>query len=115
MSHFLPHELFIHIIEFNPLHRPKWNQVLDELVKLYFRKVEFYKACSNCMEPFVEEPNFKKFILFRKFTFCSEICGAEFEDHYRRSYREWLKRNLERRRRDKTYVPETRAFLCHHN
>jgi len=86
----LPKELLVHILQFDPDHRSKFEFALDEIRTRYPEMLKFSQACSNCFV-FFDGDNITKLILFRKFYFCSHDCTIEFECHYRDSYREWLR------------------------
>lgn len=74
----LPKEIQDMIYEYNVEHRPQMRIVLKELLKKYKSKIYLNNRCSYCRI----QPNrpMTKYILWKKYTFCSEWCS--FNEEY---------------------------------
>lgn len=82
---------------FNAEHRPQMKTVMSELVQKSNYWNEHYKCCNNCGNRMCEENEdleneyyIISYIIFKKYTFCSEYCMYNGEDDIRKN---WTKLN----------------------
>lgn len=86
----LPKDIQILISEYNVEHRPTMRPVLVELKQRCKEKSEEYNHCCGCFD----SPQFTKYILFKKYVFCSEWCYHDIDTAIRQSYRKRIREKL---------------------
>ena len=91
----LPKHLQDLISEFNVEHRPIMHVVMDELNRYWIWRNEKDKDCNNCLN--YADPQYSKYILWKKYNFCGEWCRHDLEDHIRKCYRDYKKSKTLRR------------------
>ena len=67
----------------------KMKAVLQELLNNYKEQLQNNCLCDNCGDHIIEELTHVNYILFHKYTFCSQWCSNDCEDYIRR---EWTTR-----------------------
>ena len=80
----LPKELHDLIGEFNVEHRPKMRIVVNELLQKHDESVRYNSLCGNCDND--AEDHYTKYILWRKYSFCGDMCQFEGERCIRKQY-----------------------------
>jgi len=83
----LPKEIQILISEFNPEHRPKMKNVLEELLKETKIRNYIDTICGNCGDELYSDEREETYILWKKYTFCCKYCRYETEEDIRKSFR----------------------------
>ena len=81
----LPKELEDLIGEFNVEHKPQMQVVMKQLLLHHKKRACIYELCANCGSYKVEK--YTTYIMWRKYTFCGELCQYDGETDIRKSYR----------------------------
>ena len=80
----LPQVLQVLIGEFNADHRPKMVLVFNELLEKHNGRIIRDSSCRNCWND--ADPYLTCYILFHKYTFCSDWCQYDLEHSIRKSW-----------------------------
>jgi hypothetical protein len=73
----LPRELQLEVSLYSVDHRPKYNQVMNELVVYSHKQKEEHSYCYNCYREDVDNFDFSSkytYVFHVKYTFCSSYC-----------------------------------------
>lgn len=84
----LPKVLQDLIYEYNVEHRPQMQLVCSELLNKHNNRIIRDETCRNCWG--LTDPNYTKYILYKKYTFCSNWCQYDLESTIRKDWRRSL-------------------------
>jgi hypothetical protein len=87
----LPRELQLEVSLYSVDHRPKYKQVMKELMVYIHALKEEHSYCYNCYRDDVDDFDFNSkytYVFHKKYTFCSSYCKWDTLYEFKKMYRQ---------------------------